>query len=86
MLRPTLVDRANFQLAVRRRRGRVFDDYVDLPARTRPGPGTNGWRARASGVGSTGSQSIEDAADMLDEMLAALDRHEFGEAPTRVPG
>jgi hypothetical protein len=57
----------------------AFDDYVALLARTRPGPGTKGWRTRIR-QRVDGLRDVQAAAGMLSSMLEALDEHEFGRA------
>jgi hypothetical protein len=55
------------------------DDYIRLMVRTRPARGTRGWRSlvrhRIDGLAT-----LEDATEMLEGMLGALDDHEFGRA------
>ena len=57
----------------------AFDAYVALLARTRPGPGTNGWRARVRWR-IDHLQGVQQAAEMLETMLSALDEHEHPQA------
>ena len=75
--RPTLVEKLEFELAVRDIES-VLDPYVALLATTRPGPGTNGWRRRLR-QRVDGLRGLEDASAMLSELLEALDLHETGQ-------
>jgi hypothetical protein len=59
-----------------------FDDYMALLARTRPGPGTKGWRSRIRRR-VDGIQTEHDAAELLESMLEALGR-QHGEAQDHV--